>query len=826
LKLKDYAEQLNIDYNQLKKILKENFGITVRANTKVTEDLEELISLVLNVLQNPPEEEQKAAPQVGEGVEKEQKEIQGQTEQQEGETKPLTEQEKREKELLELIEKSKEALLEKLRMEEEEEEEEERRYLLAEPYEEIDEKKREEIKKRAEELKKLDEYQLLKKLQSLTKDLIPQESKEEKEEMKDKKIQRKKKDQRKTFSGEKKREFKEQKKMEEKVQKQAPKPSRPPKKKKEEELKIIQIPEVITVRELADLLDVSPNEIIAELMKRGILATINHTIDPNVAVEIAEKFGYLAEVKSAEEQVEELVESEKEENPEDLEERPPIVVVMGHVDHGKTSLLDKIRQTDVARKEKGGITQHIGASQVELSSGKKITFLDTPGHEAFTSLRARGAKVADIAVLVVAADDGVMPQTIEAINHAKDAGIPIIVAVNKIDLPQANPDKVLRELSEHGLIPEDWGGDTPVVKVSAKTGEGIDELLEMITLVAELEELKANPKGKTKAVIIETKLDPKRGPVATAIVQNGTLKVGDIFVAGATYGRVRAMIDDKGRRLKEAPPGTPVEILGFEELPEPGDILIVVPNEKTAKALAEQRKRQKEQEKLKGTALRLEEIYEKIQSGELKELKIILKADTIGSIEALKKALEELSTDKVKVSIIHSGVGAISESDIMLAKASGAIVIGFNTRPNPAARKLLEEEKVDVRTYGVIYDAVEDVKKALEGLLEPEKVEEVLGQAEVRATFKIKKVGTVAGCYVLDGKLVRGAKARLIREGVVIYDGEIESLKRFKEDVKEVVKGYECGVKLKDFNDIKVGDIIECYEIKYVKPTLDSVKGS
>ncbi len=831
MKLKEYAEQLGIDYQQLRKILKEDFGLNVRANTKVTEELKQMIDLVVAALSAPPPPPQEE----GEGTKREEIEEQTQevkaekkaSEREETREKELSEEEKRRKELMELIAKSHEALIEKLKMEEEEEEEEERRYLLAEPYEEIDEKKREEIKKKAEELKKLNGLELLKKLQSLTKDLVPQEEQErKKEEMKDKK--QKKKEKKKPAPGERRKEFAERQKMEKKIQKQVQKRTapKPKKKKEEEELKILQIPEVITVRELAELLDVSPTEIIAELMKRGILATINHTIDPNVAVEIAEKFGYLAEVKSAEEQLEELVEQEQEENPEELEERPPVVVVMGHVDHGKTSLLDRIRKTDVARREKGGITQHIGASQVELESGKKITFLDTPGHEAFTTLRARGAKVADIAVLVVAADDGVMPQTVEAINHAKDAGIPIIVAVNKIDLPQANPDKVLRELSEHGLIPEDWGGDTPVVKVSAKTGEGIDELLEMITLVAELEELKANPKGKTKAVIVETKLDPKRGPVATAIVQNGTLKIGDIFVAGATHGRVRAMIDDKGRRLREAPPGTPVEILGFEELPEPGDILIVVPDEKTAKTLAEQRKRQKEQEKLKGTALRLEEIYEKIQSGELKELKIILKADTVGSIEALKKALEELSTDKVKVSIIHSGVGAISESDIMLAKASGAIIIGFNTRPNPAARKLLEEEKVDVRTYGVIYDAVEDVKKALEGLLEPEKVEEVIGQAEVRATFKIKKVGTVAGCYVLDGKLIRGAKARLIREGVVIYDGEIEGLKRFKEDVKEVPKGYECGVKLKDFNDIKVGDIIECYEVKLVKPKLEFGKSS
>ena len=825
MKLKEYAEQLGIDYKELRKILKENFGLSVRANTKVTEDLKQTIDLIVDALKAPPpmeqeeKEEVSAQKEVKEEKKEEVKKGEGQEE--------LTEEERRQRELMELLEKSKEVLLEKLKMEEEEETEE-RRYLLAEPYTQIDEKKKEEIKKKAEELKKLNERELLQKLQSLTRDLVSHEQREEKEEhkeeMKDKKT-KKKKEKRKPLPGERRKEFMERRKMEDKVKREQVKKqqSKPPKKKKEEEeVKILQIPEVITVRELAQLLGVSPNEIIAQLMKKGILATINHTIDPQVAVEIAENFGFLAEIKSAEEQVEELVEEEVEESPENLVERPPVVVVMGHVDHGKTSLLDRIRKTDVARREKGGITQHIGASQVELGTGKKITFLDTPGHEAFTTLRARGAKVADIAVLVVAADDGVMPQTVEAINHAKDAEIPIIVAVNKIDLPQANPDKVLRELSEHGLIPEEWGGDTPVVRVSAKTGEGIEELLEMITLVAELEELKANPKGKTKAVIIETKLDPKRGPVATAIVQNGTLKVGDIFVAGSTYGRVRAMVDDKGRRLKEAPPGTPVELLGFEELPEPGDILIVVSDEKTARLLAEQRKRQKEQEKLKGTALKLEEIYEKIQKGELKELKIVLKADTIGSIEALKKALEELSTDKVKVFIIHSGVGAISESDIMLAKASGAIVIGFNTRPNPAARRLLEEEKVDVRTYGIIYDAVEDVKKALEGLLEPQKVEEALGQAEVRATFKIKKVGTVAGCYVLEGKLVRGAKARLVREGVVIYEGDIEGLKRFKEDVKEVPKGFECGVKLKDFNDIKVGDIIECYEIKFIKPSLES----
>ena len=842
-KIKEYIEKQGEDYKVIKEILKEQFGIKIRANQKLTEDLKQTIDLIIAALKTPQtqEEEVKESPQ--KETYQEEKEQEMPTETKEEKTQQTAEEEKRKQELLEVLRKSQEALLEKLKSEEEEEEEEERRYLLAEPYEVLDEEKIAERKRKAEELKKLDKKELLKRLKSITKDLLPEtveleEEEEEiqknkkKEEMKEKRFHKKKK---RPFPGERRKEFVEQQEREEKLareqqlqEKKKIKKAIPKKKKKEEEekeeLKIIQIPEVITVRELAELLDVSPTEIIAKLMQRGILATINHTIDPQVAVELAEEFGYLAEIKTLQEEVEELEKAEKEEKPEELVERPPVVVVMGHVDHGKTSLLDRIRKTDVARKEKGGITQHIGASQVELPNGKKITFLDTPGHEAFTTLRARGAKVADIAVLVVAADDGVMPQTIEAINHAKEAKIPIIVAINKIDLPQADPNRVLRELSEHGIVPEDWGGDTPVVLVSAKTGQGIEELLEMITLVAELEELKANPKGRTKAVIIETKLDPKRGPVATAIVQNGTLKVGDIFVAGATYGRVRAMIDDKGRRVKEAPPSTPVEILGFEELPEPGDILIVVDDEKKAKTLAEQRKRQKEQEKLKSTALKLEEVFEKIQSGELKELKLIIKADTIGSVEALKKALEELSTDKVKVSIIHSGVGAISESDIMLAKASNAIIIGFNTRPNPAARKLLEEEKVDVRTYGVIYDAVEDVKKALEGLLEPEKVEEVLGQAEVRATFKIKKVGTVAGCYVLEGKLVRGEKARLVREGVVIYEGEIESLKRYKEDVKEVPKGYECGVKLKDFNDIKKGDIIECYTIKYIKPTLENKK--
>ena len=600
-----------------------------------------------------------------------------------------------------------------------------------------------------------------------------------------------------------------EKRKEEKKQKQ--------RKEKEEEIKIIQIPETITVRELSELLGVPANKVIAELMKRGILATINQSVPPEVAVEVAETFGFLAEVK--EEKGEEILIEEVEDRPEDLKPRPPIVVVMGHVDHGKTTLLDTIRKTNVAEKEKGGITQHIGASVVEVN-GRKITFLDTPGHEAFTSLRARGAQITDIAVLVVAADDGVMPQTVEAINHAKAFNVPIIVAVNKIDKPEADPMKVRRELSDHGLIPEEWGGDTIFVDISAKTGQNVDQLLEMILLLADILELKANPNKRAKGVIIETKLDRQRGPIATVIVQEGTLRVGDIFVAGITHGRVRAMFDDKGRPVKEAGPSMPVEVLGFEELPEAGDTLVVVESEKKAREIAEKFREKKEKEEKTAQSLRLEDIYRKIEAGEAKELKIILKTDTMGSLEALKKSLEELSTDKVAVSVIHGAVGGITENDIMLAKASQAIVIGFNTRPDPKARELMDREKVDVRTYGVIYEVIDDVKKALQGLLEPVKKEEIIGTAEVRATFKIKKVGTVAGCYVLEGKVVRGAKARLIREGVVVYDGEIESLKRFKDDVQEVTKGYECGVKLKDYNDVKVGDVIECYEIRLEQPTL------
>jgi len=589
------------------------------------------------------------------------------------------------------------------------------------------------------------------------------------------------------------------------------------KEEKEEEIKIVQIPEVITVRELSELLKTPPNIIMAELLKKGVLATINQTVPPEVAIQVAEALGFLAEIKKEEQEI-----VEEEEILEEVEKlpRPPIVVVMGHVDHGKTTLLDTIRKTNVAQREKGGITQHIGASVVELPDGRKITFLDTPGHEAFTSLRARGAQVTDIAILVVAADDGVMPQTVEAINHAKAFNVPIIVAVNKIDKPEADPQRVRRELSELGLIPEEWGGDTIFVDVSAKTGQNVDTLLEYVLLLAEILELKARYEGPAKGTVIESKLDKQRGPVATLLVQEGTLKIGDVLVADTTYGKVRAMFDDKGRRLKEAGPSVPVEVLGFEELPMAGDTFKVVEDERKARQIVEIRKIRKEQQEKLSKGFMLEDVFKKIQEGELKELRIILKADTVGSLEALKKSLTELSTPEVTVRIIHGAVGGITENDVMLAKASQAVIIGFNVRPDVKAKEVAEREKVDIKLYSIIYEAIEDVKNALKGMLKPVEKEVVLGSAEVRATFKIKGVGTVAGCYVLEGKVVRNANARLVRNGVVIYTGKVESLKRFKEDVQEVARGFECGIKLKDYNDVKVGDIIECYEVKLERQSI------
>lgn len=582
------------------------------------------------------------------------------------------------------------------------------------------------------------------------------------------------------------------------------------------EKKPIVIEETITVQKLAEKLRVTAADVIKSLMELGVMATINQEIDSDTAILVADKFGYEVHVKE-EEDIEEIIMAEPEDDPKDLKPRPPVVAIMGHVDHGKTSLLDAIRKTNVTEKEAGGITQHIGAYQVEVD-GKKITFLDTPGHAAFTSMRARGAQVTDIAVLVVAADDGVMPQTVEAINHIKAAGVHMIIAVNKIDKPDANPNKVYQDLANLGLVVEKWGGDIVSVEVSAKKRIGLDELLEMILLVAEIAELKANPDRPARAVVIEAKLDKGRGPVTTVLVKNGTLKQGDIVIAGCAYGRVRAMIDHKGRRIKEAPPSTPVEILGLNDVPNASDILVVVEDEKTAKAVVEKRLEKKRKLELNANKkISLDDLFEQIQEGKVKELPIIVKADVQGSVEALTQALVGLSNDEVKINVVHGGVGAITETDIMLASASNAIVLGFNVRPDVNAKKAAKTEKVDLRLYRVIYEAIDDIKKAMSGLLEPEYQEVVIGRVEVRKTFKASKIGTIAGSYVVDGKVTRDAKVRVIRDGIVIHEGEIDTLKRFKDDVKEVVQGYECGITIKNFNDIKEGDEMEIYAEEAVK---------
>jgi len=586
----------------------------------------------------------------------------------------------------------------------------------------------------------------------------------------------------------------------------------------EERAKTVIIPEIVSVKELSEKLGVEANQLLADLISLGKMVSINQPIDFETAKKLIEKHGKIAKLESEAPIEEEIEEAEK---PENLKPRPPVVTVMGHVDHGKTTLLDYIRNTKVAEREAGGITQHIGASvvEVETAEGKKrITFLDTPGHEAFTAMRARGAQVTDIAILVVAADDGVMPQTVEAINHSKAAGIPIIVAINKIDKPGANPEKVKQELSQHGLVPEDWGGDTIMVPVSAKTGQGVDELLEMVVLQSEMMDLKANPDRPAKGVVLEAKLDRQRGPVATLLIQNGTLKRGDSIVAGLYAGKVRAMFDDKGNQVKEAGPSMAVEVLGLEGVPQAGDKFAVVKDEKTARKIAEHRQELARESALeREKRLSLEDLFSQMQKGEVKELNLIVKADAQGSIEAINKSINDLSTDEVRVRVIHSGTGPITENDVMLAAASNAIVIGFNVRPDAAARRAAERENVDIRTYRVIYDIVDDIKKAMQGLLKPEEKEVYLGSAEVRATFKVPKVGTVAGCYVKDGVIRRNAHVRLVREGVVIYEGRISSLKRFKEDVREVQAGYECGIGLENFNDIKVGDVIECFTTETVE---------
>ena len=577
----------------------------------------------------------------------------------------------------------------------------------------------------------------------------------------------------------------------------------------------IIIGDTIVVGDLAKKLDIAASEVIMKLIKLGIMANINQEIKFETAEKIALDYDILLEREEKEEEAADIIIEEDE--AEDLKPRPPIVTVMGHVDHGKTSLLDSIRNTRVTDREAGGITQHIGASEVTVN-GKKVVFLDTPGHEAFTEMRSRGAKVTDIAILVVAADDGIMPQTVEAINHSKAAGVPIIIAINKIDKPSANIERVRQELSEKGLLVEEWGGDVIDVPVSAKTGENIDTLLEMVLLVAEMEELKANPDRNAVGTVIESNLDKGRGPVATVIISNGTLKVGDPIVAGSSYGKVRAIINDKGKRIKKAPPSTPVEILGLNEVPNAGDQFVVLASDKAARTIAEKRKEKIRDEQMKASSkISLEDLFEKMQHGELKELNIIVKADVQGSVEAVRQSIEKLTNEEVSVRVIHGGVGAITESDIMLASASNAIVIGFNVRPSTGANTLVEREKVDMRTYRIIYEAIEDIEKAMKGMLDPEYVEEELGKAEIRLPFKVPNAGMVAGSYVISGKILRNAKARLVRDGIVVYDGTIDSLRRFKDDVKEVATGYECGIGLTNFNDIKEGDIIEAYVIKEVE---------
>lgn len=574
------------------------------------------------------------------------------------------------------------------------------------------------------------------------------------------------------------------------------------------------------VRELASLIGVPVALVLRTLMSLGMLVNINQNVSPEVACKVAQKLGCVVTVKEPEKSPEEMIIQELEcpDDPAKSVPRPPVVTVMGHVDHGKTSLLDAIRHTNVTAKEAGGITQHIGASVVEYQ-GNKIIFLDTPGHEAFTEMRARGARVTDVAVLVVAADDGVMPQTIEAMNHAKAAGVPVVVAINKIDKPGAKPERVKQQLAEIGLLPEEWGGDTVVVECSAKTGQGLDDLLEMILLVAEMQELKADPTRKARGYIIESRMDKGRGPVATAIIRSGVLKVGDVVITDTTWGKIRAMFDGKGRQVKKAGPSTPVELVGLNELPSAGDSFLVVDDEKIAKEVSEKRKLERRAHELESShRLTLEELFKKQEEDAKRELKLIVKSDVQGSLEAILQALGKIETGEVKLEVIHSGVGAIIESDVMLAKASKAKILGFNVRPDVNARNVAESEKVDIRTYRIIYDLLDDVSNMLKGLVKPKLEEVVLGRAEVRATFHVPNVGTVAGCYVLNGKVTRQSGVRLVRDGVVVYEGKIASLKRFKDDVSEVSQGYECGIGLDRFQDIKPGDIIEAFTVREVMP--------
>ncbi len=592
----------------------------------------------------------------------------------------------------------------------------------------------------------------------------------------------------------------------------------------DEEADFTPVTEGITIRDLAERLNISANNIIKEMMQMGIMTNVNYSLDEDEIEILKDELGLeikiTDEIESEEEVDSELQLDEIVDKPEDLKPRPPIVTVMGHVDHGKTTLLDVIRKTRVAEGEAGGITQHIGAYQAKYDN-KKITFIDTPGHEAFTAMRARGAQLTDIVILVVAADDGVMPQTVEAINHAQAAGIPIIVAVNKIDKANAQPDRVKQELTEHSLVPEEWGGNTICVNVSALKGENIDELLEMVNLVSEVEELKANPDRVADGVIIESELDRGRGPIATVLVKNGTLKIGDYIIAGSITGRVKALLDEHGERVEKAEPATPVIVLGFDDVPKAGDYVRVMEDEKKARDLAERRQEKKKEERLKtDSKVSLEDLYRNIQEGEIKELNVIIKADVQGSIAALETSLMNIESDEVSVNIIHTGVGAINETDVNLASASNAIIIGFNVRPGTNARKAAEKEKVEIKTYRVIYKVIEDIRNAMSGLLEPEYKEIVVGRVEVRDTFKVPDVGIIAGAYVKEGEVNRNDYVRLIRNGKIIHEGEISSLKRFEDDVREVKEGYECGIGIDNYNDIKVGDIIEIYRYKEIERSL------
>ena len=587
-------------------------------------------------------------------------------------------------------------------------------------------------------------------------------------------------------------------------------------KEEKQEPKVVMVPDEISVGDFASRLGENATSVVKKLFEIGIMASVSQNIDFDTAALIGGDMGYSVEKEIIVTDEDRLF-NDVEDNPEDLEPRSPVVVVMGHVDHGKTSLLDAIRNTNVIAKEAGGITQHIGAYRVRIRD-KKITFLDTPGHEAFTTMRMRGAQVTDVAILVVAADDGIMPQTVEAINHAKAAGVTIIVAINKIDKEGANPDRIKQELMEYELVPEEWGGDTICVPISAKFNQNIDELLEMVTLVADMKELKANPNRNAKGTVIEAQLDKGRGPVATVLVQNGTLKTGDIVVAGTATGRVRAMVDDRGNQVKKAGPSVPVEIIGLSEVPEGGDILYAVDDEKKAKAVVEKRKERIKEENIKSrSAVSLDALFDQIKQGEVKDLNIIVKADVQGSVEAVKQSLSKLSNEEVRVCCIHGGVGGVTESDVMLAAASNAIIVGFNVRPDNGALASAKQNDVDIRLYRVIYHAIEEIEAAMKGMLAPKFRENVLGHAEVRNTFKVSGVGTIAGGYVLDGKITRNSQVRIVRDGIIVHEGVLASLKRFKDDVKEVATGYECGIGIENFNDIKDGDIIESFVMEEIK---------